>query len=142
MAWESAVPDQVEYVRVEVMGVHQDPYSSAVVVLKDSRGRQLRIYIGTCEAIAIHQRANAEFDPPRPLAQDLMLGLWRRLGGTLKELRIDDLWQDVYYSKLTVEQNGQPVAVDCRPSDGLAVALAAGVPIYVADHVMPSSDDH
>ncbi|MBI2300984.1 MAG: bifunctional nuclease family protein [Armatimonadetes bacterium] len=136
------MPGDAEYVRVEVMGVRQDPYSNAVVVLRDSRGRQLSIWIGTCEAIAIHQRTNAEFDPPRPLAQDLMIALWRRLGGQLKELRIDDLWQDVYYSKLTVEQNGQTVAVDCRPSDGLAVALAAGVPIFVADHVMPNSEDH
>lgn len=131
--------DDREYVEVQVVGVGQDPLSRAVVVLRDDQERQLHIWIGNCEAIAIVQRQDDELDPPRPLTHDLALSLWRRLGAELTQLRIDDLWQEVYYSKLSFDQHGQTVDIDCRPSDGIAMALAGKVPIFVAEHVMADS---
>lgn len=125
-----------KYVEVVVVGVGQDPLSRAVVVLKDLQDRQLRIWIGNCEAIAIVQRQDADLDPPRPLTHDLALNLWRQLGAELTQLRIDEQWLEVYYSKLSFEQDGRLVDIDCRPSDGIAMALAAHVPIFVAEHVM------
>jgi bifunctional DNase/RNase len=128
-----------DYVEVEVVGVGHGVDNKAVVLLKDQSDRQLPIWIGHCEALAIVQRLNKEFDPPRPLTQDLAVNLWKRLGGTLTQLRIDDLWEQVYYSKLTVEQDGQSVEIDCRPSDGIAMALTAEVPIFVANRVFVES---
>jgi bifunctional DNase/RNase len=129
------MPDD-EFCEVEVRGVGHDAANRVVVVLKDPYDRELPISIGHCEALAIVQRMSDDFDPPRPLTQDLLLTLFRRLGGSLRSLRIDDLWEMVYYSKLSVEQEGKLIDIDCRPSDGIALALAAGVPIYVADRVM------
>jgi bifunctional DNase/RNase len=132
--------EERNYVEMKVVGVGQDQGNKALVLLQDAHERQLPIWIGHCEAIAIVQRLSEEFDPPRPLTQDLAVNLWKRLGGTLRQLRIDDLWQLVYYSKLSVEQDGRLVDIDCRPSDGIAIALAAGVPIYVAEHVLEQTE--
>lgn len=129
------------YVEVEVVGVGHDPLNRALVVLRDNRNRHLQMVIGYCEALAIVQRMNPDFDPGRPLPQDLALNIWKRLGGTLVRLRIDDFWQQTYYGKLTVEQDGRDVDIDCRPSDGIALALSAHVPIFVADHVMAQDQD-
>ena len=37
---------------------------------------------------------------------------------------------------LTVRKDGEIVPVDCRPSDAIAVAVTARVPIYVAESVL------
>lgn len=128
------------YVEVQVEGVGQNQINRSVVVLRDTHDRRLHIWIGHCEAMAIAQRLDEDFEAQRPLTQDLALNLWRKLGGELTQLRIDDFWESVYYSKLTVLQHGERVDIDCRPSDGLALALAAGVPIYVAEQVMLDAD--
>lgn len=128
-----------DYCEVEVVGVGHLQGNAVTVILRDGDERQLPITIGHCEALAIVQRLRDEFDSPRPLTQDLLLTLFKRLGATVTQLRIDDLWEGVYYSKLSVEQHGQVLEIDCRPSDGIAVALAAGVPIFVADRVMAAA---
>ncbi|MCC7490883.1 MAG: bifunctional nuclease family protein [Fimbriimonadaceae bacterium] len=125
-----------EYVQVEVVGVGKDPMERSIVVLRDAQERDLRIVIGPCEAIAIAQRLDSAFESPRPLPPDLAVGLWKRLGARLAQLRIDDMWQDIYYSKLTLLRGEEAVEIDCRPSDGIALALTAQVPIYVSDKVM------
>ncbi len=130
------MPPEGEYVEVVIQGVIQDPSDRSVVLLRDDRDRQLQIWIGQCEAVAIRERLDPEFEPQRPRTQDLALNLWKRLDGTLRSLRIDDFWEAIFYSKLTVEQNGEAIDIDCRPSDGLALALTAKVPIFVADEVM------
>lgn len=128
--------DETEYLQVEVVGVGKDEVDRSLVVLRDPQDRRLRIVIGHCEALAIAQRLDDDFDAARPLTQDLILNLWKRLGWTLTQLRIDDLWEMIYYSKLAVERDGELLDIDCRPSDGIALALAAEVPIFVAEQVM------
>ena len=130
------MPDDSEYVEVAVMTVGRDVYERPQVVLQDEQERQLHVVIGQCEALAIAQRLDAEFEVTRPLTQDLILNLWKRLGAVPVQLRIDDLWKGIYYSKMTVEREAEYLDIDCRPSDGLALALAAKVPIFVADKVM------
>ncbi len=128
--------DEAAFVEVQVETVGRTAPDHWVVQLTDATDRKLPNHIGQCEAMAIAQRNMPGFDPQRPLTQDLALALWRRLGGELVQLRIDDLLEGIYYSKLTVKQHGEAVEIDCRPSDGLALALTASVPIYVADTVM------
>ena len=130
------MPDEAAYVEVQVDTVGRTDSQHWVVRLRDPVGRQLNIVIGQCEAMAIAQRQMAGFEPQRPLTQDLALNLWRRLGAELLQLRIDDLFEGIYYSKLTVNRHGERIDIDCRPSDGIALALTGRVPIYVSDLVM------
>ena len=107
------------------------------VLLQDGRGRNLPIFIGQAEALAIFialQKDNRDFH--RPLTHDLLKNIVEKLGGKVERLTIDDMWQDTFYARLVINMNGEWVDVDCRPSDGIAVALRAQAPIYVADEVL------
>ena len=49
---------------------------------------------------------------------------------------INELREHTYYAQLRIRQNGELVQVDCRPSDAIALAVTARVPIYVAEEVI------
>ena len=49
---------------------------------------------------------------------------------------ISDLQDHTYFAKLRVRQDGELIEIDCRPSDAIAVAVTAKVPIWVAEDVL------
>jgi bifunctional DNase/RNase len=51
-------------------------------------------------------------------------------------VEVVELKGEVYYGNIVVEMNGQQVNIDSRPSDALALAVRANVPILVANEVM------
>jgi bifunctional DNase/RNase len=58
------------------------------------------------------------------------------------EVRVHRLIDDTFYAVTVIQTpDGQERAVDCRPSDGVALALAVGAPIRVAEAVMKQSAD-
>lgn len=122
---------------VRLAHLAEDRLGYEFVLLEDERGRQMPIWIGKCEAIAIHLKLR-EVEMPRPMTHDLVCHSLERLGGRVTRLLIDDLWQNVVYAKLCLLPTGgdEELQVDCRPSDGLAVALRAGAPILVRDDVL------
>ncbi len=58
------------------------------------------------------------------------------MGGELQDVYINDLREHTYFAKLRVRQEGELVEIDCRPSDAIALAVTAKVPIYVAEDVL------
>ena len=48
---------------------------------------------------------------------------------------INELADETFFAKLIVDANGRHVEVDARPSDAIALAIRAKVPIYVEDSV-------
>jgi bifunctional DNase/RNase len=107
-----------------------------VVVLKDVKsGLYLPIWIGASEADSIAVKMQGVF-LPRPLTHDLLASVIDRLGGSLTHITINDLKDDTFFAQITIDLNGLVVDVDSRPSDAIAVAVRADVPIYVADHVL------
>jgi uncharacterized protein len=120
---------------VKVVGVYQHPHGGAFVVLRDSRSRNLPIWIGEPEAYSIAMAIEGG-SAPRPMTHDLTKLLIERLGGSVDHILIDDLYNNVYYAKLVMRQNGKQLEVDCRPSDAIAVGVRFKSPIYVADAVL------
>jgi uncharacterized protein len=49
---------------------------------------------------------------------------------------VTDLSDDVFYARIVLQQNGREVEIDSRPSDAIALAVRARVPIMVDDSVM------
>ena len=45
----------------------------------------------------------------------------------------------IYYAQLILSGDHNEVRVDCRPSDGIALALRADAPIYVEQHVLDNA---
>ena len=107
-----------------------------IVLLKEASGeRFLPIWIGQheAEAIAMHLQKTSL---PRPLTHDLLLNTIRELGGIIQYIVVNDLSNDTFYARIAIEQDGKLQLVDARPSDAIALAVRASVPIYAEESVM------
>ncbi len=101
--------------------------------------RTFPIVIGLPEAFAIERRLK-QIEIPRPQTHDLLASTIMHLGGNLKEIVINDLVDGTFYAKLVIEQDGQEIEVDSRPSDAIALGVAENVPIYVAEKVLAQTE--
>lgn len=101
--------------------------------------RTFPIVIGLPEAFAIERRLKG-IEIPRPQTHDLLASVIRHLGGELKRIIINDLSEGTFYAQLIVEQDGQEIEIDSRPSDAIALGVAESVPIYVAEHVLSQTE--
>lgn len=107
-----------------------------VVILKQKDGdKYLLIWIGTHEAEAIAVRLQ-EVQVPRPLTHDLLQNTVKELGGAIEKITISGLENDTYFARIGVRMGEKAVDIDSRPSDALAIAVRAKVPIFVEDEVM------
>jgi hypothetical protein len=120
---------------VKVVGVCQAPHGGAFVLLRDTHGRNLPIWIDEGQAVSIHLAIEGNA-PARPMTHDLVKMLVERLGGKVEYILVDDLYNNVYYAKIEMRQQERSLEIDCRPSDAIALGLRFKVPIYVADHVL------
>ncbi len=131
----------VESVRVHMLS------SQHVVILKDTgQDRYLPIWIGPWEANAIAMRLQG-VTPERPLTHDLFWRTLDQLGVSVRQIIVADLAEETYRARLVLDLDGRQMEIDARPSDAIALAVRAGVPIYATDAVMeraavtPDTDD-
>lgn len=140
---ENFTPRALNEKEVNIVGVfeeHSDtPYGIQIektfVMLRDNRGREFKIWVARDQALAISMAMEKEA-PDRPFTHDLMKNIMERLSATVERITIDDLWQDIFYAKITLAFNGQSADIDARPSDSLALAVRYDAPIYVAESVL------
>ena len=112
-----------------------------VIILKEVEGeRSFPIVIGIFEATSIDRRVRG-MQSPRPLTHDLIAAVVDQLGGEIQDIVISDLKEHTYFAKLRVRKDGELVEVDCRPSDAIALAVTARVPIYVSEEVLGEALD-
>ena len=111
--------------------------SDQIVVFQDKKGsRLLPLVIGLPEAQSIQLRVR-EIEMPRPMTHDLMMNIIRDLGASLRNVVIDRIDQQTFYAKMNLKNSlGEAVSIDARPSDCIALAIRAGVPIYAESSVM------
>jgi bifunctional DNase/RNase len=129
---ETLVPVQMELKRIIISEVidHQ------MIWLKEVDGeRVFPIVIGIFEATSIDRRVK-KMHSPRPLTHDLIASVVDSLGAELQDIYINELRDHTYFAKLRIRQNGELVEIDSRPSDAIALAVTASVPIYVAEDVL------
>ena len=114
-----------------------DNRGDQLVILKEKKGhRLLPIVIGMFEADAIRLKI-AGVELARPFTHDLLKNTIQELGGRLHRVIIDHLDGGTFHAKMLVEtSDGQKRMIDSRPSDAIAVALRAGVPIFVEEEVI------
>ncbi len=126
---------------VQILGVTRfEPAQYPMVILRHE-SQVLFISIGPYEAAAISWGLDHE-KPIRPMTHDLVLNILAGLRGELKSVTVYSLENQTFFAYLSVEQrdtNGQVeqvLRIDTRPSDGIAVAVRAGCPVFVAEEVM------
>ena len=116
--------------------VISDVSNEQIIYLREIDGqRMFPILIGLFEATSIDRRVK-KMSSPRPLTHDLVANVVEQMGGEISDVYISDLRDHTYYAKLRVKNNGELIEVDCRPSDAIALAVTASVPIYVAEDVL------
>ncbi|MBI2832252.1 MAG: bifunctional nuclease family protein [Chloroflexi bacterium] len=122
----------IDSIRVSLMNYQR------VVILKEKEAeRYLPIWIGPNEADAIAVKLQ-NVQVPRPLTHDLLQSVIDIMGASIDSIIICDLKSDTFYAKIILGVNGgqQTMEVDSRPSDALALAVRAQVPIYADEAVL------
>lgn len=128
-------------IELELLGVSQADEHQYPVVLLRHESRVLPILVGVPEASAIQNGLMHE-KTPRPMTHDLVCNILAGLRGELKSVTIYRLQNDTFFAHLNVEQRNiqghieQVLKIDSRPSDGIAIAVRTGCPIYAAEEVM------
>jgi uncharacterized protein len=122
---------------MKVAGVSLDPLTEMpIILLKDAAGtRCLPIWIGTLEAAAIAAEIE-EIKLSSPTTHDLLKSILFELGASVVRVEIMDLKEGTYRSNLVLKQGSKTTSIDARPSDAIAIALRAGCPILVEEHVV------
>jgi bifunctional DNase/RNase len=134
--WDNrVVAGELIEVVVESVRVHM-PSSNHVVILKEvERERYLPIWIGPWEANAIAMRLQG-VSPERPLSHDLFSSILEDLGATIERVVIATLAEETFHARLFIRANGTTHEIDSRPSDALALAVRANVPIFASESVL------
>ena len=104
-------------------------------VVLENGGRRFSLYTGLCEGSAIVRLLRKE-KTPHPVMHDLFLSTVKGLGGTIRSAVITEIKDEVFFGRLIIDQRlCDGGTFDCRPSDMIALALIAGVPIEIVESV-------
>jgi bifunctional DNase/RNase len=134
---EVAVRVLMELKRIIINEIHDQQ----IIMLHEVDGeRAFPIVIGLFEALSIDRRIKGVVWP-RPMTHDLICNAIDLLGGDLQDIYINELREHTYFAKLRVRRDGEITEIDCRPSDAIAVAVTAKVPIYVAEDVIEEASE-
>lgn len=117
-------PGEVKVDDVKVVWAEVGP-----VVLLTVRESVIPIFVDPTVAGSIRGALTGE-KAPRPLSHDLMHTILQAYGLTVVQVRIS-LREEIYYGELMMAVNGQTQVFDCRSSDGIALAIHFGTPIFV-----------
>lgn len=123
----------IDSIRVSLMSQQR------IVILRERDAeRYLPIWIGVYEAESI-TIALQEVEVARPLTHDLLKNIFQQLDARILRVEVVALKDDTFYGNIVVEKNGTILNIDSRPSDALAIAVRAHVPILVASSVMDAA---
>jgi bifunctional DNase/RNase len=124
-------------VEMKVKFLTFDPSSNGfVVLLSDLENKHaLPIWIGPFEANAIALKLKDVYSH-RPMTHDLIRNIVGVFKSEILRIEVMDLKDNTYYAMIHLKAKGKELTIDSRPSDAIAVALGAGVPIYVTEDVL------
>ena len=120
----------IDSVRVSLMSPQR-----VVILRQTDMERYLPIWIGPYEAESITV-ALQEVEISRPMTHDLLKNLFSLLNGKLLRVEIVALKADIFYGNIVAESDDKTINIDSRPSDAVALAARAHVPILVSQAVM------
>jgi bifunctional DNase/RNase len=120
----------IESIRVSLMN-----YQRVVILKEKSSDRYLPIWIGPAEADAIAVQLQ-EVAVARPLTHDLLRAAIEQLGAQVNHIIVNDLANDTFYARIVLDVRGDSMELDSRPSDAIALAVRAKVPIFAEETVL------
>jgi bifunctional DNase/RNase len=109
-----------------------------IVILREvDADRYLPIWIGIYEAEAI-ALALQDVEVARPLTWDLLKNIFTIMDARILRVEVTSLHDDTYYGNIVAEVDGKNIDIDSRPSDAIALAVRAHVPILVSRPILES----
>lgn len=128
-------------IEVKIGALIMDPNTNTpIVVLKGIDSETvLPIWVGAFEANAIALEVE-KIVPQRPMTHDLLKNLVLECGLTASRVVITDLLDNTFYASIEfTDESGDPLLLDSRPSDAIALALRLDCPIFVRQQVLDMS---
>lgn len=124
-------------IEMNVVGVRVElPTNQPLVLLREREGeRFLPILIGAPEATAI-AFALQGIVMPRPTTHDLMRTMLDDLGVAVDRIVITDLKDGTFFAQIEMTREGTAYSISSRPSDAIALAVRASVPVFAAPAVL------
>jgi bifunctional DNase/RNase len=123
-------------IEVKIGALIMDPNTNTpIVVLKGIDSETvLPIWVG---AIALEIE---KVVPQRPMTHDLLRNVIIECRLTASSVIITDLHENTFYARIELlDPKGDPVSLDARPSDAIALALRLDFPIFVEQKVIDLS---
>jgi len=92
---------------------------------------QITATVETAQAVSIYSGMN-KLVGPRPNSHDLLKDVLNTLGVKVLMVKITEMKDDMYFSKIVMKKGNMLLDLDARPSDAIAVAARVpyDVPIY------------
>jgi len=122
-------------VKVDSLRVSLTNQQRIIVLKQVDDDRYLPIWIGPYESEAI-TIALQEVEISRPQTHDLVKNAIELMEGRIMYAAIKDLKDDIFYGVLRIAIEEREVELDSRPSDAIAIAIRAHVPIFASKKVM------
>ncbi len=108
------------------------------VTLQDTAEREMRVYIGKSEALALSLGLQGHA-PERPGTYEALLACVTAAGSVVEEVLISSLRADTYHAVAALRAGSQSRTVDMRPSDALNIAVRTHCPVFAAAEVFAAS---
>jgi len=131
------MPDMIEVI-IDSIRVHLMAPQRVVVLKQTNSERYLTIWVGPYEAESITV-ALQEVEMVRPLTHDLLKNIFGAFNARVIRVEIVKLQDDIFYGNIVAEADGREIHIDSRPSDAIAIAVRAHVPILVHSSVMEAA---
>lgn len=128
-------------VEVKIGALIMDPNTNTpIVVLKGVDSETvLPIWVGAFEANAIALEIE-KVVPQRPMTHDLLRNVIVECQLSAASVVITDLLENTFYARIELkDKDDEPVILDARPSDAIALALRLDCPIFVEQKVIDLS---
>lgn len=128
-------------IEVKIRGLMMDPNSGTpIIILKDvNSDSMLPIWVGAYEANAIALEIE-KIAPQRPMTHDLLRNLIVEMGLRVERVVVTELRDNTFFAVIELRnREDEPVLLDARPSDAIALALRADCPIFVNEEVIHAS---
>jgi bifunctional DNase/RNase len=122
---------------LQVKGITVDPDGNVpVVILETTASHQaFPMWIGQQEAQAIAIELQG-LPTPRPLTHMLLRNILTNLQVKVERIVIHDFQDKTFFASIFLQHGHASHTIDARPSDAIALAIAAKAPILVAPHVL------
>lgn len=119
------------------------PPSPSVVVLRPlgDHGASIRvlpIWIGPTEAASIGIALEGQ-PRSRPMTHDFLANVISALHTKIDHVVIDRVEGSTFFATVTLNRDGEAIAVDARPSDSIALAVRTQSPLFVDEDVLNAS---